>query len=292
MSSEIPILPGLGAVADRYDGLILDLWGVVHNGERPLPGVIDCLERLRTAGKAVCLLSNAPSRIDSVIGRLTEIGVPRGLYDHLMTSGEATHDALAAPADEFHRSLGRFCLHIGPQRHTSVFEGLDLEIVGRPEDADFVLNTGILDPEDTVEDYADLLAQTVALDLPMVCANPDLVVVVGETPTICAGALAEHYKELGGLVAYHGKPYPSVYLRCFALMPDVGRARILAVGDSFRTDIAGANAAGIDSLLVAGGIHADDLTAGHGGPLDPRKLAHAVAESGHRPTYAGPGLIW
>ena len=292
MPSEIPILPGIGAIAEYYDGLILDLWGVVHNGQRPLPGVIDCLEKLRAEGKKTCLLSNAPFRIDAVIGRLENIGVPRGLYDHLMSSGEVTHDALAVPHDEFHRSLGRFCLHIGPPHHSSVYEGLDFEIVGQPQDADFVLNTGILDTADTVEDYADLLADSRALDLPMVCANPDLMVMVGDTPSICAGALAGRYEELGGLVTYHGKPYPSVYQRCFARMSAVDRARILAVGDSLRTDIAGANAVGIDSVLVAGGIHADDLTAGHGGPLDPGKLSGVVAESGHRPTYAGPGLIW
>ena len=138
----------------------------------------------------------------------------------------------------------------------------------RAEDADFVLNTGILDYADTVDDYAVPLADAAALDLPMVCANPDLVVVIGDTPSICAGALAKRYEDLGGLVAYHGKPYPSVYRRCFQLMGDVDMARILAVGDSFRTDVAGANAVGIDSLLVAGGIHADELSAGPQGGLD------------------------
>ena len=292
MSSEIPILPGVAAVAERYDGFILDLWGVVHNGQRPLPGAIDCLEHLRQEGKSVCLLSNAPRRVDSLMQRLTDIGVPRGLYDHLMSSGEATHEALAAPPDEFHRALGRHCLHMGPPRDTTVYDGLDFEIVGRAEDADFVLNTGILDYADTVDDYAVPLAEAAALDLPMVCANPDLVVVIGDTPSICAGALAKRYEDLGGLVAYHGKPYPSVYRRCFQLMPDVDMARILAVGDSFRTDVAGANAVGIDSLLVAGGIHADELSAGPQGGLDPIKLQAAVSESGHRPTYAGTGLIW
>ena len=291
MSSEIPILPGVGAVAARYDGFILDLWGVVHNGRRPLPGVIDCLERLRAEGKAVCLLSNAPRRVENLIQQLADIGVPRGLYDHLMSSGEATHDALAAPPDEFHRSLGRHCLHMGPEREMQIYDGLDFELVGRAEDADFVLNTGILDPADTVDDYAVPLAEAAARDLPMVCANPDLVVVAGDTPTICAGALAQRYEELGGHVVYHGKPHPSVYRRCFQLMADVDMARILAVGDSFRTDIAGANAVGIDSLLVAGGIHVDDLTGPDGG-MDPEKLEAAVAESGHRPTYAGNGLIW
>ncbi len=291
MSPEIPILPGVGAVAARYDGFILDLWGVVHNGQRPLPGVIDCLRRLRAEGKSVCLLSNAPRRIEGLIGRLEEIGVPRDHYDHLMSSGEATHEALAAPPDDFHRALGRHCLHIGPPRDTNIYDGLDFEIVGRADEADFVLNTGIIDYADTVEDYGGPLAEAAALDLPMICANPDLVVVVGDTPAICAGALAKHYEELGGRVAYHGKPYPSVYQRCFQLMPDVDRARFLAVGDSFRTDIAGANAVGIDCLLVAGGIHAKELSGPDGG-IDPAKLAAAVAESGHRPTYGGTGLIW
>ncbi len=292
MSSEIPILPGVGAVAARYDGFILDLWGVVHNGQRPLPGVLDCLDRLRGAGKSVVLLSNAPRRIESLIRRLEQIGVPRDLYDHVMSSGEATHEALAAPPDDFHRALGRHCLHMGPERDTTVYDGLDFEIVGRAEEADFVLNTGIVDYAETVADYEAALAAAAALDLPMVCANPDLVVVVGDTPTICAGALAKRYEELGGRVAYHGKPHPPVYRRCFQLMPDVDKARILAVGDSFRTDIAGANAVGIDSLLVAGGIHAGELAAGPEGGMDPAKLAAAVAETGHRPTYGGSGLIW
>ena len=291
MSSEIAILPGLSAVAARYDGYILDLWGVIHNGQRPLPGVLDCLERLQQAGKTLCLLSNAPRRVSGMVGRLEEIGIPGRLYDHVMSSGEATYEALTAPPDAFHRSLGRRCLHIGPDRDNSVYEGLDLELVDRAEEASFVINTGISEFSETIADYEDRLAEAAALDLPMICANPDLVVMVGEAPAICAGALAQRYEELGGRVAYHGKPHPSVYERCFRFLEDIPRDRVLAVGDSFRTDIAGANRMGIDSLLVASGIHGDELK-GPGGPMDPGRLTAAVDAKGHRPTYAGTGLVW
>ena len=136
------------------------------------------------------------------------------------------------------------------------------------------------------------MADAAGRGLPMICANPDLVVMVGDDPAICAGALAARYESLGGEVVYHGKPHPSVYRRCLALLDGVDRSRILTVGDSFRTDISGANAMGLDSLLVAGGIHADDLTSTPGGPIDPGRLDDAVQAEGQRPTYAGPGLVW
>ncbi|NNG04511.1 MAG: TIGR01459 family HAD-type hydrolase [Inquilinus sp.] len=292
MTTDIPILNGIAGIADRYDGYILDLWGVVHNGLKPLPGVIDTLERLRATGRHTCLLSNAPRRLSALIDRLEEIGVPRRLYDHVMSSGEATHEALAGRADPFTAELGRRCLHIGPPRDVSIYGGLGYEVTESPAEADFVLNTGIREHHETVADYEEVMAAAARRGLPMICANPDLVVMVGDTPAICAGALAARYEALGGAVVYYGKPYPSVYEACFGLLAGIDRGRILAVGDSFRTDIAGANAMGLDSLLVAGGIHADDLSAEPGGPIDPGKLGRAAEAAGHRPTYAAPGLIW
>ncbi|HET8725881.1 MAG TPA: HAD hydrolase-like protein, partial [Alphaproteobacteria bacterium] len=127
---------------------------------------------------------------------------------------------------------------------------------------------------------------------PMVCANPDLIVVVGDAMSICAGALAAHYETLGGRVAYHGKPYAPVYERCFALLGIGDRRRILAVGDSLRTDIAGANQAGIDSLLVTGGIHAEELAAPPHNTPDPDRVAAVLRDTGFHPTAVGPGFVW
>src|SRR3546814_10721499 len=135
-----------------------------------------------------------------------------------MTSGEATHEALLDPPDDFHRDLGRHCLHIGPGRDADVQQGLGLVTVERPEDATFVLCTGIDSFDETEADYAPVLEACAERGLPMVCANPDLVVVVGGTRAICAGALAATYERLGGAVAYHGKPYPPVYDRCLRLL--------------------------------------------------------------------------
>ncbi|MCB9946667.1 MAG: TIGR01459 family HAD-type hydrolase [Rhodospirillaceae bacterium] len=286
-----PLLPGLAGLADRYDGFILDLWGVVHDGLQPYPHAVDCMMRLRRAGKQVCLLSNAPRRIASVTARLREIGVPDDAYDHVLSSGEATHLALRDRPDAFHRGLGDRCFHLGPPRDNDVHEGLPLAVVAAPEDASFVLATGINDWDETVEDYEPVLQRCAAAGLPMVCANPDLVVVVGDILAVCAGLMAQRYEELGGRVAYHGKPHAPVYQRCFAMM-DLPRPRVLAIGDSLRTDIAGAAAAAIDSIFVTGGIHREELGCDADGNADPDRLRTALAESPHRPTAILPGLRW
>jgi HAD superfamily hydrolase (TIGR01459 family) len=290
--SPLPILDGMGEIAGRYDGFILDLWGVLHNGEQPYPGVIDCLDRLRAAGKRICLLSNAPRRCRSVVGKLSAMGITPDHYDHLMTSGEATYEALRDRPDGWHRALGRRCLHIGPERDDDVFEGLDLDMVDRAEDAEFVVNTGIDSFDETVADYAGLLADCARRRLPMICANPDLVVVVGTRMTICAGTLAAHYEDLGGDVRYHGKPHPPVYARCLDLLGLSDRSRIAAVGDSFRTDVAGANAAGIDALLITGGIHLEELAGGWGERPDPSRLLAAAKAGGHFPQAVLPRFAW
>lgn len=288
----IPHLTGLAAVADRYDGFILDLWGVIHDGVRPYDGVPDCLDRLAAAGKRVCLLSNAPRRTASSARRLHQMGIGPDRFQHLMTSGEATHEALRDRPDPWHARLGRRFIHIGPARDRDVFETLDLEEVTDPAAADFVINTGILEYTDGLDLYEGALSACAAAGLPMVCANPDLVVMVEQDLVICAGTLAVRYEELGGDVAYHGKPHAPVYRRCLELLDIAEPGRILAVGDSLRTDVAGANAAGIDVALVTGGIHMDELGIAWGEVCQPGRLAGVVAASGHTPTYAIPRLVW
>jgi HAD superfamily hydrolase (TIGR01459 family) len=293
VTSPIPLLSGLAAVADRYDAFILDLWGVLHDGQKPYPGVPECLSQLRRAGKRVILLSNAPRRIPSTLEKLVGMGLDPALWDHIVTSGEATHRALLDPPDAWHAALGARLFHIGPPRDNDVYEGLPGRTrVDSPDEADFVLNTGIDDFDETVADYEAVLQACARRRLPMVCANPDVIVVVGGRMAICAGTLAARYEALGGDVRYHGKPHPGVYATCFGLLGAMPRSRIVAIGDSLRTDIGGANAAGIDAILVTGGIHREELGTQWGSAPDPQALARIAHAAARHPTAAMPRLVW
>ncbi len=284
------LIDGIRDLAPDYDGFILDLWGVVHDGVAPFPGVLDCMGRLIEAGKRVVLLSNAPRRSDDVVSRIAKIGVPAGLYHGVMSSGEEAWQHLARRDDPFYAALGRRALHIGSERDLEIREGLGLDYVETPGQADFILNTGPAEWEDTIADYAPVLSAARERDLPMVCANPDLVVIHNGRPALCAGALAEHYESIGGCVRWHGKPYASVYDSCLALMGISERRRILAIGDSLRTDIAGAAGAGIDALLIAGGVHAGEFIAD--GALDPDRIAAAIRQSGTNPIAVAGRFVW
>jgi HAD superfamily hydrolase (TIGR01459 family) len=286
----VRLFDGMRALAPRYDGFILDLWGVVHDGVAPFPGVLDCMRRLVDGGRRVVLLSNAPRRSDDVVRRIAEIGVPAGLYHGVMSSGEEAWQHLSRRNDPFYAGLGRRVLHIGSARDLEMRQGLDLDFVATPAEADFILNTGPAEWHDTIADYASRLHVARERDLPMVCANPDLVVIHGGAPALCAGALAEAYEAIGGRVRWHGKPYPSVYDSCIGLLGIADRRRLLAIGDSLRTDIAGAAGAGIDSLLIAGGVHAAELT--RDGVLDLGLVAAAVAASGTQPIGVAARFGW
>lgn len=291
--AAIQQLSGIRSVIDRYDGFILDLWGVLHDGETAYPGVPDCLDAMKDAGKTLCLLSNAPRRTDGVIAKLAGMGLGRERYHHVMTSGEATYEALRDRSDPWYARLGRRLYHIGPERDTDVFEGLGYSLAATPEEADVVLNTGILVFGETLADYQPQLDACLRARLPMICANPDLIVMVGPQMVICAGTLAARYAEMGGDVIQHGKPYASVYDRCLSLMGIADKGRILAVGDSLRTDVAGANAAGLDVALVTSGIHQEELgNAPWGAPVDAGTLQALASAAGHQPTYAIPSLRW
>lgn len=293
----IRMLAGVSEIADLFDGFILDLWGVLHNGQRPYPGVVDCLQRLKRAGKRLVVLSNAPRRADAVIHRLGEIGIPPDGYDAVMTSGEDAwlhlRERGRPEADPWYRSLGPRCFHLGPEWDEGILRGLPIEIVEAPEAADFVLTTGVEARGDQLEKYDAVLRRIRVGDLPMICANPDLVVMHAGRREYCAGALAQRYEALGGQVRYHGKPHAAVYRRVMALMGStVARDRVLAVGDSLRTDMAGATAFDIAGLLVTGGIHADEFAAAPGQPPDPTRIAAACRAAGLAPIAAIDGFRW
>ncbi|MBV9734603.1 MAG: TIGR01459 family HAD-type hydrolase [Acidisphaera sp.] len=279
-------LTGFAPLAQRYQGFVVDLWGVIHDGVTPYAGAVDCLERLARAGKPVVLLSNAPRRAGVAREGMRAMGIADRLYTDLLTSGEVTHRLLRDRGDPWFASLGRRVFHLGPARDRNVMHGLDLEPVAEPGAASFVLNTGPDDhrsPTDIAE-YEPVLRDCARHRLPMVCANPDLEVIRGGKRVICAGALAQRYLTMGGAVRSIGKPDPAVYVPVLAAL-GLPTARVLAVGDALRTDIAGAAAAGIDACWVLGGIHA-----GFSG--DPAEAERAAASAGLSPVATVPAFVW
>lgn len=277
------MVDGLRDLAAGYDGFIVDIWGVLHDGVTPYPAALECLARLD--GRKVLLLSNAPRRSDSVRGTLRRLGVADALYTDILTSGEACWREMAARRDPWFAALGRRAWHLGPARDRGTLEGTGIDRVDRVADADFVLNTGPDDERDTqgIEAFVPELDAALARGLPMLCANPDLEIVRGGVRILCAGALAAWYESRGGNVRWIGKPDPAIYAAALSQLV-LPAARVLAVGDSLRTDMAGARAAGIDALWITGGIHAAEL---HG--ADP--VAEA-ARAGFAPVGIAPAFAW
>ena len=288
---SIEIHHGMAALADGYDAILLDLWGVVHNGFEPYPGVIDCLERLRERNRPVVILSNAPRRCQPAIDRLAEMGIARDLYADLLTSGEATWRMLRDRAG-IAAALGPRAFHIGPARDRGMLDGIPFTEADKVGDADFLLCTGIYDDADPLERYEAVLQAARGRALPMVCANPDYEVIHGPRRQICAGALARRYEEIGGHAHWVGKPRPCVYALCRDLLDGVAAERVLAVGDSLRTDIAGAQGAGMPAVLVTGGIHAEALRVAHGEAPNPADLDALCEEYGHQPIAALTAFRW
>jgi HAD superfamily hydrolase (TIGR01459 family) len=220
------------------------------------------------------------------------MGIGRDLYGEVLSSDEVTRSALITRDDPFFAALGEMAFHLGPERDRSVFEGTSLTIVDRLEDATCVINTGPHGFEDTVEMYRDILTGARARDLPMVCANPDLVVIRAGRPVVCAGAIAAEYAVMGGRVAFRGKPDRAVYDAAVAQLGITDRKRIAVVGDALETDVRGANAAGLPAIWCTGGIHAAMLGVAYGiapPPDEAEKLAfiHGVAVD-----FTVPGFFW
>lgn len=295
---DVPLFPGLQVVAPHYRNYVLDLWGCIHDGVAAFPHAVACLEKIRLAGSKVVLLSNAPRRSAQLIDAMTRMGIARHLYVDVVSSGDATFDHLVEKADPFYAALGPACFHLGPERDRALLDVPWLEETVDARKADFVLNTGPRRDDLQVADHEDALRAWARRGVPMVCANPDKSVIRGGERIICAGALAERYEALGGRVRYHGKPFPEIYDRCLGILGADDRAAVLCVGDSLATDIRGAAAAGLDALLVAGGIHADEFGGGFAGGAhdadgpDGAKITAACRRLGLRPVAALARFAW
>jgi HAD superfamily hydrolase (TIGR01459 family) len=294
-SSPVPpvaLVDGLDAIAPRYDLILCDVWGVLHNGIVAFPAASDALMRFREKGGAVVLVSNAPRPGDAVATQLDKLGVPRAAFDAIVTSGDLTRRAVEERLDDVVH-------HMGPARDLPIFEGLPVRF-GTVAEADYVVCSGF-DHEDeddeSVSDSLPRLEEMRARDLWMVCANPDLVVERGDKLIPCAGALALAYEKMGGSVYYCGKPHRPIYEHAVAIaakisgQETIAADRILAVGDAIRTDIAGAAAYGVDSLLVARGIHAADLGLDDGA-LDSRHVQDWVSRQSVHPQAVTDRLVW
>jgi len=270
------------AYLKRYDVVFCDVWGVVHDGENAYAEAGEALARFRQAGGTVILVSNAPfpeARVAAVIGAK---GVRRDAWDAIVSSGDIARRRAA--------EAGYARIHcIGPEaRDRALFESLPGRRTNLAE-ADAIVCSGLVDDRtETAENYRALLEQALMRRLPLVCANPDLVVDVGCARLPCAGVVAALYEAMGGEVFWAGKPHPAAYQAAFASAQtlrgaSVPRDRVLAIGDAMRTDLAAAQGAGIDALFVAGGIHRQEVMSGAG--IDPARLAE-LFQSGSPPAIA------
>jgi HAD superfamily hydrolase (TIGR01459 family) len=289
-----PILTDhFATLAGNYDAVLSDVWGVVHNGVAATPPACDALTRFRDKGGSVVLISNAPRPGEGVIRFLDHLNVPRSVYDGIVTSGDVTRAVVEQRA-------GQRLFLIGPERDHSIFTGLDAPFT-TVEDAAYVVCTGLFNDEvETPDDYRDLLAQLRARNLFMLCGNPDVVVERGDKLVYCAGALADAYAALGGEVYYAGKPYKPLYDMALAETAkaraarkfggEVSLNRVLAIGDSVRTDLKGAHDLGVDCLFVTAGIHAEEL--GHRDDPDLAALGTMFAAAGQMPKAVTRRLVW
>jgi HAD superfamily hydrolase (TIGR01459 family) len=280
---------GLQPLAERYDLILCDVWGVLHNGVKAYESASDALTRFRAKGGRVVLVSNAPRPGASVGTQLDGFQVPRSAYDAIVTSGDLTRLAIQERID-------RIVHHIGPPRDMPIYNGLDVRF-GSSGEADYVVCSGFdNDEEETVEDYRPQLEAMRRRNLLMVCANPDLIVERGHMILPCAGTIALAYEEMGGEVFYAGKPHRPVYERALAVASDLAghaipKERVLAIGDAIRTDIAGAVGFGIDALMIARGIHAEELGL-HRGDLVSDHVQDWVSRQPARPTAFTDVLSW
>jgi HAD superfamily hydrolase (TIGR01459 family) len=252
-----PLIPKFSVLAPDYDALLCDVWGVIHNGVSASPHACDALMRMRARGGVVVLITNAPRPSDVVARQLERLHVPRETYDAIVSSGDVTRSVIEG-------RRGQSLYHLGPERDRSIFSGLNVHFAPLGT-ADYVVCSGLEDDErETPEDYRGRLEAMLARKLFMVCGNPDVVVERGSTLVYCAGAIADLYATMGGEVLYAGKPYRPIYEMALAKAAaaagrEISRSRVLAVGDSVRTDFKGARTVGVDFLFVTSGIHAEEL---------------------------------
>jgi HAD superfamily hydrolase (TIGR01459 family) len=275
----------LSDLVDGVEVILSDIWGVVHNGLEAFPEACEALDTYRQRGGTVILITNAPRPADSVQRQLRKLGVADETYDAIVSSGDLTRSFVAGHP-------GKKMFWIGPDRDSSIHRGLDA-VMAPLEQADYIVCTGLFDDEtESAEDYRAMLLQAREHKLPLICANPDIVVERGDRLIYCAGAIAELYRELGGEAIFYGKPHRPIYERAMALAAErrgqpTSLDRVLAIGDSVRTDLTGALGFGIDCLFLTRGIHSEEFEGID--QLDPASVKELF---GHPPRALMRELKW
>lgn len=285
----IEMISGLATIAQRYDLILSDVWGVLHDGVTAFPDASDALVRYRGGGGRVVLVTNAPRPGFVVARQLDRLGVSPEAYDTVVSSGDLTRTLVRGRE-------GQVAYWIGPERDVRLFDDLDLRF-GSIEEADYVICTGLVDDErETVADYAGMLERMAERHLPLICANPDIIVERGDRLILCAGALAAAYNELGGETVTAGKPHRPIYEAAMAAgATAMGRepepAAVLAVGDAIRTDVAGARGFGLDVLMTARGIHSEALGV-LGDTFDQAVALEWLSRQSAQPTAMMTQVVW
>jgi HAD superfamily hydrolase (TIGR01459 family) len=268
----------LSAIIAPYDAVLLDLWGVVHDGSQLYPGAKEAMAQLKAADKRIMLVSNAPRRAAKAQIVLRQLGVSDEMYDHIITSGEIGYRWLK----EGRQGWGRRYFFIGPTRDSDVLDGLDYQRVHDVRQTDFLLNVGFGSEEESAANWQPLLIEAAGRALPMLCLNPDMEVVkISGERFPCAGVLAADYQRLGGSVTYFGKPHQAIYDYCFDVL-GCREAKVLVIGDGLATDIKGAAQAGVDAVFITGGIFQHEKES-----VEEVCRKHALS-----PRYVMPSLVW
>ncbi len=280
-------IAGLSELVENYDAILCDVWGVLHNGQQYWPDAASALSLFRESGGVVVMITNAPRPRGPVLQQLQSLAVPDGVFDEVVTSGDVTRQLIS--------ELDGPVFHLGPERDYTLYDGIDVSF-SEPEDAVVAVCTGLFDDRtETPEDYVELLARLNSLKLPMICANPDLVVEYGNRLLWCAGALARDYAKIGGETRIVGKPHNPIYHHAADRIAEfLGRTpdntRLLAIGDGLQTDIAGARNYGLDALFISGGIHSGEYVGDDGG--DGSGMQKVLAENNADPIAWMPTLSW
>ncbi len=286
---------GISDISDSYMGFIIDQWGVLHDGEKPYDGVVDCLKELRNRHKYIIILSNSGKRAETNKERLEEIGISHKLYDEIVTSGELTWQGIKNQDDKYFENLGNKCYLISRGGDRSIVEGLDVEVVDDIKDATFLLVSGADSPGMTIEHYEKVLKEGARRSLKAICANPDSLGVMGGGNIMGPGTLARRYQDYGGVVYYIGKPHQPIFNHCIQMLQEkeIYPGQTIVIGDTMAHDMLGGELANMDTCLVRSGLHRPVFK----GVTNPAELNKALnilvaQHNGVRPKYMVHKLSW